>query len=195
MMKWLLCLCLIVVSNIGCAQHNDHEIVLVNIDTLGRQKIAQIIDKLNELNPKVISVDLQFSSLSDSLSDQTLCQSLQKTKCLVMASVIDDYDGIKSTYKKFALGSLPMFLVNAKTGFANTRYEDDSIPILRRFSLFEDVNGTREYHLAVRTAMAFDSLKTIRFISTHTKIVDVDFGDHLFRKISSEENSHGKNNA
>jgi CHASE2 domain-containing sensor protein len=191
-MKWLIFSFLIVASSVCCAQCNDDKIVLVNIDTLSRRKIARLIDILNEHDPKVIAIDLQFSSLTDSISDLMLCHSLQKTKCLVMASVIDDYDGIKSSYAKFVLGSLPMFLVQAKTGFANTRYEGDSIPILRRFSLFEDVNGLREYHLAVRTAMEFDSLKTTRFINTHAKLVDVDFGDHFFRKISSEEILTGK---
>jgi CHASE2 domain-containing sensor protein len=191
-MKWLFFLCPIVVYSTCRAQDAERDIVLVNVDTLDRQKIAKVIDKLNALNPSVISIDLQFSSLTDSASDEMLCRSLQKTKCLVMASVIDDYDGTKITYKNFVLGSLPMFFVNAKTGFANTRYENDSIPILRRFALFEDVNGKREYHLAVRTAMTFDSLKAARFINTHPKLIAVDFSDHSFRKISFKEILDGK---
>lgn len=37
------------------------------------------------------------------------------------------------------------------------------------------MNGKIEYHFAVRTAMAFDSLRTVNFIKDKTKIIDVNY--------------------
>lgn len=164
------------------------KIVLVNVDTLNRKGIADEINIINSLNPKVIAIDLQFSNDTKRKDDYLLLLALEKVKNLVMISVIEDYDGREKAYRRFALGSLPEYLLGAKTGFGNTILEGRPLE-LRKFSVHENVNGGIEYHFAVRTAMAFDSLAAAHFVERSPRIVDIDYdyGKKKFKSFSSSE--------
>lgn len=190
--KLLLCL-LIIVCEECFSQNVNSSIVLVNSGLLNRKEIAKVITIINAFNPKVISIDLQFSKNTDYESDLALVKALWNSKKLVIGSVIDDFDyesGQDERDFKFTYGSLPEFVpFNAKTGFINAIPEDDEFLTVRRFSIKEKVEGEIEYHFAVQTAMEFDSAVAINFINGKPKIIDVDYknGKNIFKKIAASK--------
>lgn len=183
--------------------HVEQNIVLINVDTLDREGIANQISIINSLKPKVIALDLQFSTDTEYDKDTHLIQELDHCKNLVMLSIIENYTGEDIEYKRFEYGSLPDYATNAKTGFGNAILEKDEFQTLKRFSILEKVNVGYEYHFAIRTAMQFDSLKTMGFIKGKSRIIDVDYKDgkrkfksfsanDILNKNLSEEDINGK---
>jgi CHASE2 domain-containing sensor protein len=157
----------------ACGQNSiTDKIVVVNIHNYDRDGIAKQIQNVRALNPKVIALDIQFSSRKDKRVDSVLRATLESCDNLVMASVMRNYTHEDIDYLD-TLGCEPYFLTNARTGFINAILEDDTFRTLKRFSIKEKVNGKIEYHFAVRTAMTFDSLKTMNFIKDKPKIIDV----------------------
>jgi len=182
---WFLLFALVVGS---CGQEGiaERQIVLINSDTLDRADIAREIEYINALNPKVVALDIQFSEDRDPQKDTLLLAALKSTKRLFMISMIDDYDyGRKKleSYERFALGSLPVFLSGAETGFANTVLDEKEMAELNRFSTHEYVAGKIEYHFGVKIAMSLDSLRALQFVTRHPRVVNVDYrdGDRSFK--------------
>jgi len=171
--KYFLLPTILLVFLSACGQNSiTDKIVVVNIHNYDREGIARQIQNVRALNPKVIALDIQFSSLKDKNIDSVLRMTLESCDNLVMASVIRNYTHEDKNYED-TLGCMPYFLTNAKTGFINAILEDDTFQTLKRFSIKEKVNGKIEYHFAIRTAMAFDSLKTVDFMKDKPKIIDV----------------------
>ncbi len=170
------------------SQTTERDIVLINTDTLDRKGIAEEVTIINSLHPKVIAIDLQFYGNKNYFNDNLLFLALDKCKNLVMIRIIGNYTGNDVEYKRFIYGSMPEFLIGAKTGFANTLI-DDKFQTLRRFSIVENVHGDSEYNFAVRIAMAVDSLKAMNFVKSNPRIVDVDYrdGKNKFKTFSAEE--------
>jgi len=171
-------------------QSAEEQFVLINVDTLDRVGIAEELNYINTLKPKLVALDIQFSRDTDAYKDSVLISALRKTRNLFMISIIDDYDnGSKDEYERFGLGSLPVFLVGAKTGFANTVIEEDILRTQSRFSTHEYVAGNTEYHFGVRVAMSIDSLRAIRFVENNPRTVYVDYknGDRRFKMFNSPD--------
>jgi CHASE2 domain-containing sensor protein len=168
----------------------EEEIVLINAEILDRAGLAEQLNQINALDPKLVALDIFFSEDRDPRKDVLLQAALGKTKRLFMISIIDDYDyGRRKGYTQFGLGSLPAFLEGAQTGFANTIINEDEMRTLSRFSTHEYVAGNFEYHFGVRLAMAYDSLHAMQFIERHSRIVDVDFknGERSFKTFSASD--------
>ena len=91
-----------------------------------------------------------------------------------MISEIANYSGLEKKYLS-ALGTLDIFLLNAKTGFGNFIHEKDNFNTLKRFSTFEVVDDKVEYNFAVRIAMEFDSIRTNNFLKRNSKILEINF--------------------
>ncbi|MEQ8572728.1 CHASE2 domain-containing protein [Fulvivirga sp.] len=177
----------------GCdEQPVTDKIVVINIHNYDREKIAQQIQNIIKLNPKVIALDIQFSSRKDERIDSLLRATLQSCDNLVMASVIKDYTYENNNYQD-TLGCHPYFLNHASTGFVNVVVENDKFHSLKRFSIKESVNGKIEYHFAVRTAMMFDSLKAMSFIKNKPKLIDVSYqkDQSKFQTISANKALEG----
>jgi len=184
---------------IRCICQPEKDIVLVNVGNLDRAGIAREVLILDSLDPRAIAIDIQFSSSHYDERDAKLSSALLKCKNLIMASLI------KNVGEKIMVfpGSRPEFhSPHRKTGFINTVLENDGRRTLKRFTVWEEESfvtrsiGKRwiEYHFAVRTAMVSDSLKAMRFVKNHPKIVDVDYkgGKRKFKKYSTEEVLGGK---
>lgn len=169
------------------SQPVSDRIVLINVGSLSRGEIAQLISCIDSLSPKVIGIDLQFSSETNYQTDLQLVSSLVECKSgLVMVSVIDDFNGIESSYRKFTLGSLGEFTIMAKTGFANLILENEEVKTLKYFSTHERVGGKVEYNFGVRTAMEFDSTRAIEFVEMNNRKLAIDYqeGRRKFKVIS-----------
>ena len=194
-MKILLSIAILSIFFCCKSEQNESNIILINVDSLNRGGIARMVSILDSLNPKVLGVDLQFSDKTHYDEDSSLISSLYFCRNLVMISVIEDYDsGEKAQeYERFDYGSLPEYLINAKTGFANAILEDDTWT-LKKFSTVEKVNGRNEYHFGVRVAMQYDSLRTMDFVRNNPKIVNINYqhGSKIFKRYSSTDILEGK---
>ncbi|MBX2966858.1 MAG: CHASE2 domain-containing protein [Cyclobacteriaceae bacterium] len=192
---------LIAASLVSCKKSTikSEGIVIVDVADFGREIIAKQIAIIDSLSPKVVAIDLQFSTRKDERTDSVFASVLSRCDNLVMVSVINhDYAGEDIEYEEL-IEPLPEFSMHAKTGFANAILEDDEFQTLKRFSIRERVAGKTEYHFAVRTAMCFDSLRTMSFIQSNPKIIDVEYrgnteafmvfsaADVLERKITSKD--------
>lgn len=183
-------LVLFVLPSVSCyPQNQDRWIVIINVENSSRLDIANALRILDSFKPKVISVDLQFSSNKDYDSDSSLVDALWSAKNLVMVSIIEDssgtYTGISPSHRyEFAYGSLPEFIpFEAKTGYPHTLFEADEFQTVKRFSAFEKVGDKIEYHFAIQTAMIFDSLKTNLFLKRNSKTINIDYKKTAYNKI------------
>lgn len=171
----------------------SRDIVIVNCGVYDRLGIANMLEVISDLNPKVIAVDINFAELKNHYQDSLLIARLSNCDNLVMSSIIDDYQGDTDTTYSELTGTIPEFLTNAKIGFTNAVLEDDSVWTLKRFSFFEKINDWTMYHFAVRTAMSFDSLKTIKYLKDKPKIIEVKYkGDEKVFKVFSYKEVLGK---
>lgn len=170
------------------------EIVIVNIGKRFRVGVVNEIAIINSLAPKVIALDLYFASQENPYSDSLLSATLSSCKNLVMMSLIQGYAGdtVKSYDQLF--GTLPQFLHSSKIGFANSILDEDEFNTLRKFSIHEEVSGETIYHFAIRAAMEYDSLKTMKFIQDRPRVIDVDYigNEKVFKTFSDFDVFDGK---
>jgi len=192
-------ICLLGVSAISCKSQvtratDKYDIVIINIGKRFRVGIAKEISLINSFDPKVIALDIYFKDQENPYSDSLLISTLGSCKNLIMTSFIDQYsNGNGKSYNQLT-GSLPKFLANSKIGFANNILENDQFQTLKRFSIYEDVDGEIIYHFALRAAMEYDSLRTMKFIQGKPRVIDVDYvgGEKMFKTFSDFDVFDGK---
>jgi CHASE2 domain-containing sensor protein len=121
----------------------DTNIVLVNIEDLGRKDIAALIDKIYQANPAVIGLDVFFSDNKDSIGDPLLYGSIRRAADkLVMAGSYDEENKVfNNDYKTFT-GNL--------YGHANIMTNEDRTEVVRKFE--------PAYHVGDTTILSFSSL-------------------------------------
>jgi CHASE2 domain-containing sensor protein len=158
---------------------SHEQIVLVNVGITDRAQIAKLLDQLTLLNPRVIAIDLQFSSEKDSDGDRKLIEALGKCKNLVMVSIIDDYSERKFAHERFIPGCLPKFTANAVTGFANLPIVDGHHQKLRKFSLWEYVDGVEEQSFAAQIATLYDRTTMANYEINHGKVNELHESQNL----------------
>lgn len=171
------------------SQKGQNAIVLVNIDTLSRSEIAQVIVKIDSLTPGVVGLDIMFNDRTRYEDDLKLISALYSCNNLVMGRLIKNYSTETNYHDQYV--SLPPEFVpeNARYGFINAILNDKEHSMLSRFSVKEMVKNRVEYHFSIRVAMTYDSLKTIDFINSHSRFVEVDFKakNRDFKVFSSTE--------
>ena len=154
----------------------DENIVLVNIGTMPRAGIAEMINIINRFNPKVIGLDTFFRSPKDSLGDALLEQAIANVDNIVIASKLwynDEVGEIDSL-----ITSMPRLSRHAELGFANlitgALFQDD-LKVCRTFNPKEPVKGEMQYALSVKLASHFDKEKTDRFLSRDNEIERINY--------------------
>lgn len=164
-------------------------IVLVNVGTASRERVAELLSSINQHEPKVIAIDLQFSSEKNSRVDNKLIDALNKCNNLVMVSVIEHYSIQTLSHDKFMLGCLPKFTTNAKTGFANLIIEEDQFSSIKKFSLWEYVSDSKELSFALQVAYNFDSIRAASYELNHNQFNELDFKGafNKFKRFSLED--------
>lgn len=105
-----------------------------------RDEIAAIIKSLDEVNPKVIGLDVLFRQHSDSLTEQDLI--LKKTINELNSTLIYGYrftsDGNKADYSYF----MPEEHKDAYAGYTNTTIENKYVECLRDFTLCKQIDDS-----------------------------------------------------
>ncbi len=124
----------------------QEDVVLVNIGLLPRAGIAELINIINDHNPKVIGVDTFFRVPKDSIGDAMLEESFSKVENLVLVNKLlynpatDAFDSLDVT--------LPRFTQHAEIGFANLiapgATQQDDLKNTREFAVKER-SGDQDY--------------------------------------------------
>jgi CHASE2 domain-containing sensor protein len=115
----------------------DDRIVIVNIDTMQRQAIADLINRLETFSPAAIGVDVLFLDRKDPVIDKYLLQTLKAYSNIVASEQLEwqkdninkDMPDVNSIFKN----------ENLKTGYVNFIGEDSGV--IRYYSPFEKGNG------------------------------------------------------
>ncbi|MBL7998400.1 MAG: CHASE2 domain-containing protein [Candidatus Kapabacteria bacterium] len=118
----------------------DTSIVLVNIGSLGRGDVAQMIERIAAEQPRVIGVDAFFRNPKEHESDSLLAAAIRNAGNVVLVSKILYNDSLETfTGVEY---SNPMFTPSA-TGYANfITDQEHSYRTVREFTLGETVNGS-----------------------------------------------------
>lgn len=146
----------------------DTNIVLVNIEDLGRKDIAALIDKIYKANPAVIGLDVFFSDNKDSIGDPLLNESVRKAADkLVMAGFYDEEDkAFNSDYKTFA---------GSEYGHANILTNDDRTAVVRKFQPAYKVADTMVYSFAAAVAKKYSQPAFDKLVSHKNKLEYINY--------------------
>lgn len=68
----------------------DSTIVFINMKKYPRDQIGQLINKVNQFEPKVIAIDARFDSLTNSVSDSILASSISNSGRVILPVNIDN---------------------------------------------------------------------------------------------------------
>ncbi len=107
------------------SQVADTNIILVNIEDLGRKDIAALVDSIYAAGPAVIGLDVFFSDNTDSIGDPLLKASIiNAADKLVLAGFYDEKENsFNSDYKTFP----------GTYGHANILTNEDRTAVVRKF--------------------------------------------------------------
>jgi hypothetical protein len=86
------CICLLMSCKTQVVNQSvNGNIILINTGVNNRIGISKELQKINSLKPKVIGIDLQFSSVKNLYEDSLLMAALGNCRGLVLARIIDGY--------------------------------------------------------------------------------------------------------
>jgi CHASE2 domain-containing sensor protein len=181
----------------GRCQHINDSIVLINVGEYDRGLIAKEIEIVNKLKPKVIAIDVAFPEYTGNKDDRDLVSELWKCPRLVLPSAIrfggEDYYGKRMISVALTCAGA-FFPHGATSGFVSNESGADYILIPKTFKTRQDsYSGTTYYHFSIMTAMAFDSMKTVKYLERHPQSSSIDYWNKLeLRKFSQSDVLGGK---
>lgn len=174
------------------SQGSQEKFVIVNTKQSGRKELSELITRINELNPKVLAINLMFKTRKEDSIDNKLAHSLRSCKNLVMLSAINNYQPRQFMHQNLIQVNRPEFTVNAHTGFADLILENNESLTVREFSLSEFVGGVEEFSFALRVAYQYDSALAVAYKLRHDNYNDIDIGlrldDFLYLEIDDFKN-------
>ncbi|MFZ4521052.1 MAG: CHASE2 domain-containing protein [Bacteroidales bacterium] len=118
---------------------------IVDVGTLDRGQIGELINKINRFNPKVIGVDIQFTGSKDPHKDSILSEAIQNSKHIVLAGSLKNMEDQSNSI--FPLEGKSMGFINLNVSH-NTN--------VRSFFPVEKINGKDQFAFAALIAKAFD---------------------------------------
>lgn len=163
----------------------ENAIVLVNTGSFNKRNIAQEIEILNRLNAKVIALDIAFTEYTGDKDDKNLIAAIEQRKNVVLPTIIHsygkDYHG-NEMIDVVRTCALPVVPIYVKDGFVTAEKEDDDrTRIPRKFIVWQKGDsGDIYYHFSVVTAMAYDSMKAVKYIENHPQNAQVDFSKNPY---------------
>lgn len=162
----------------------DTNILIVNIGNLSRAEVAMQINNISKYKPKVIAIDAFYNcpfgytdSINcpmayDTLSNMILADAIANAGNVVLVTKLLQTKALVEKYGDVAMydsleRSDEILRVKAHEGYASLETDaghQEDLKTCRRFNPSMVVNGEMTYAFAVKTAMAFDSAKTKRFL-------------------------------
>jgi CHASE2 domain-containing sensor protein len=174
----------------------DERIVLVNIGTYSRSQIAQQLQIISSLKPRVIGIDALFNcegvrdsincpQLLDTLGNLMLKSAIQEAGKVVLATKLLQTDSTTKLNTE-ELDSVeisdPMFSNYAEQGFVTIPTEatfQEDIKTSRTIFPSKAIRGKRELAFSVRVAMIYDSIKATKFLARNRKQELINFRGNI----------------
>lgn len=167
----------------------EDNIVLVNIGTLNRGGVAELINVLNEYQPKAIGIDAFFRSPKEPEMDSALVAAFSRTKNLVLVSELieNDTTGKVETIKY----SNPMFMKYAQPGFADMIAQGKhSLNTARDCIPKEIVNGDTLLSFPSKLISIYAPEKLKRYINRKNDVESINYQGNINVHVEgSTENS------
>ena len=166
----------IVFSQMRDQPNADEDVLLVNMGTMPRIGIAEMINIINAHNPKVIGLDSFFYSPKDSLGDALLAEALANVDNLVMATKLL-YSEEADAFDSLGLSN-PLFIENSAMGFVNLitgAQSQDDLKVCRSFTPKERVAGNMQFAFAVKLASYLDPEKARRFLERNNEVEVINY--------------------
>lgn len=155
----------IILSGTGYAQvaSRDTNIVIINVEKINREMLAEVLDSVIAAEPKVIGLDVFFWEDSANV-DTALERVLSKPKNIVFGSRL--YGHVQDNFFMENRKSHAKFSNGELYGFTNLVAYDSVVKEVqpRAFANFE-----MHYSFGVQTAMVYDSILAQRFIDRFNK--------------------------
>jgi len=161
----------------------DRRIVIVNTEHLDRAEIGFLIEKINTYEPKVIGLDIYFSSPKEEepQKDSILREAFRKTKNLVAVSV--------GRWDKDSFNIVPNAFddVLPKRGYANLIGEE--IGTIREYSPFEKVNHQKYPQISSAVVKEFDPVayRKLEKRHKHQEIINYTKRVEKYQVLSAEQ--------
>ncbi|MFY0685981.1 MAG: CHASE2 domain-containing protein [Cyclobacteriaceae bacterium] len=156
----------LVMSQLRSAPPADEQIVVVNIGELDRSGIAEQIFILEQYEPKVIGVDVTFSSHKTYAEDSLLVAALTTYDNIVIGSELRMFNEETEEFDTLVVPEERLAAVS-RFGYVNTVTEaenQDDLKACRDMTPIQPVKGVDHYAFPVMLAMAMDSAKTQKFL-------------------------------
>ena len=180
----------IVFSQLREAPVPDERIVLVNVAYESRASIGTMLNILNQFEPKVVGMDLQFLTPKDSLEDAILEEAFANTKDLILPSkVIFDVQDRKENDSLEQV--IPRFLRHASdTAFVNLNVPgalvQQDLKMCRDFVPHEVVGGKDQFAFGVKLAQHYDVEKAQNFLNRGNQLEVINYRGNVFDYGASE---------
>lgn len=167
----------------------EDNIVLVNIGTLNRGGIAELINVLNEYQPKVIGIDAFFRNPKEPELDSALAQAFSRTKNLVLVSELIENDTTGRVENiKYSTG---IFMRYAQPGFADMIAQGKhSLNTARDCIPKEVVNGDTLLSFPSKLVSIYAPEKLKRYIARKNDVESINYQGNINVHVEgSTENS------
>ena len=161
--------------------HLNDDIVIVNIGNLNREGIAKQIDIINQHQPRVVGVDAFFRKLDDPWQDSILAVSMNQVENLVLVSKLNHYNQNRGVFDTLETSN-PLFLKNAKIGFANLitpAKEQENFKVCRSFSPIEWTADGEQELFALKLAHLYDPIAAQRFKQRQNPVELINYGGNI----------------
>jgi CHASE2 domain-containing sensor protein len=161
----------------------DNNITMVNIGSLDREGVADLIEQINSHNPKVIGIDAFFRhAKEDTMIDFRLKKAFSKVKNLVLVSEMHENDSLLQIDS--VSYSHNMFMQFAKPGFADMITEGrDFFKTSRDCNIFAQFQGQKIYSFPVVIAQIFDSVQTNKFLKRGNETEVINFQGNIDTRV------------
>jgi CHASE2 domain-containing sensor protein len=175
----------------------DPRIRLINIGKLGRAELAELIEKVSAMEPKVMGLDAFFEGEREPEADSLLRTVFQKTKNLVVVSR-QAYD---FETKKFFLREDFFDSVYHLQGYANL--DADTVGTVRVYSPFSETGNKKIMHFSTAILKEFNDTAYQKLLNRKKKTEIISYSrrtsdykpieyDEIFRDEVTKEHIKGK---
>ena len=170
------------VSDLAFSQFRDYQsipldtnVIIINNGHLERDELAEMINIINQYNPRVISIDAMFRKDKGPDIDQPLVEAFKNTKNLVLGVELyknydesDSWDTLRTSNAKF--------MKYAQGAYVNMKTSEDHFRTVRLITTTQLVNDSIVYpSLSVQTTNIYSAEKTQEYLDRGNQIEVINF--------------------
>ncbi|MGB3464036.1 MAG: CHASE2 domain-containing protein [Cyclobacteriaceae bacterium] len=180
----------IVFSQLREAPIPDERIVLVNVAYESRGSIGTMLNIVNQYEPKVVGIDLQFLVPKDTLEDAVLEDAFANTEQLILPSKVlfdiedrKEFDSLEHVIPRFLQHATDTAFVNLNSPGSMVQQD---LKMCRDFLPQEVVGGKSQYAFGVKLAEYYDPEKAQQFLERGNTLEVINYRGNVFDYGTSE---------